>query len=150
MKRMMLAAVLLCMAGAAEAAELASLKWLARAWATETAGEWIEERWAPARGGVMMGTSLSGKGGKAASFEFLRLTEDGGGAVSLWAAPGGRPPVRFRLVSQTGTGAVFENPAHDFPTRIAYRRNRGRMTATISGPGGAGAQSWRYPAAVTG
>lgn len=144
MKCTIFAAMLLLTGAAAEAADLSSLKWLSGAWVTETKGEWVEERWAPARGGVMMGTSLAGRGTKATSFEFLRLTEDGSGAVSLWAAPGGRAPVRFRLASQTAAGAVFENPAHDFPTRIAYRRTGPTLTATISGPGGADAQSVRY------
>ena len=110
----------------------------------ETKEGWTEERWAPARGGVMMGTSLSGKGGKAGSFEFMRLTRDEDGGVSLWAAPGGQKPTRFKLVSSSANTAVFENPQHDFPTRIEYRRRGLALMATISGPGGKGRQSWAY------
>jgi hypothetical protein len=39
---------------------------------------------------------------------------------------------------------VFENPAHDFPTRVAYRRDGDRLVATVSGPGGRDAQSWTF------
>ena len=39
---------------------------------------------------------------------------------------------------------VFENPAHDYPTRITYRRDGDRLVATISGPNGANPMSWRY------
>ena len=51
---------------------------------------------------------------------------------------------KVKLVSAAANSVVFENPAHDFPTRIAYRRHGKVLTATISGPGGAGSQSWRY------
>ncbi len=126
------------------AADLRALGWLSGAWSSNTGEDWVEERWAPARGGVMMGTSLSGKGGQADAFEFMRLTRDGGGGVSLWASPGGRLPTRFRLIASSGSSAVFENPQHDFPTRVEYRRQGRVLTATISGPGGKGRQSWTF------
>ena len=134
----------LAMGTQAAAADLGALAWLGGGWSAETGEGWIEERWAPARGGVMMGTSLSGKGDAAGAYEFMRLTRDADGGISLWAAPGGQKPTRFRLTSSSGREAVFENPAHDFPTRIAYRRVGDRLTATISGPNGAGRQSWTY------
>ena len=35
-----------------------------------------------------------------------------------------------------GKRAVFENLAHDFPTRISYQRTAGkRLTILVSGPG---------------
>src|SRR5687768_15905023 len=51
---------------------LDELKWLAGAWVTEERGPaavWTEERWAPPRGGVMLGTSLTGRGDKASGHE---------------------------------------------------------------------------------
>ena len=146
MKQLMIwgGALVLLAAEPLAAADLRSLDWLGGAWTSDTKEGWTEERWAPARGGVMMGTSLSGKAGKASAFEFMRLTEDGDGKVSLWAAPGGQKPTRFKLISSSANTAVFENPAHDFPTRIEYRRQRTTLTATISGPGGSGKQSSTY------
>src|SRR5206468_4184985 len=50
--------------GAAAAAppptRVAQLAWLSGAWAEERNGVWTEERWAPPRGGVMLGASVSG------------------------------------------------------------------------------------------
>lgn len=118
--------------------------WLAGIWAVEAEGRWTEERWAPPRGGVMLGTSLSGKGVAAASFEYMRITLDADGRLVFWGAPDGKPPVPFRAVDAGPTFLAFENPGHDYPTRITYRRQGDVLTATISGPDGANPMSWRY------
>ena len=147
MKRMPIAFALALAAAPAAAegpADLAAVEWLAGIWATETGSRWTEERWAPPRGGVMLGTSLSGKGDVASSYEFMRITADAGGRIAFWGAPGGKPAVPFRLISADRSEAVFENPGHDFPTRIVYRRTGSGMTATVAGPNGANRQTWRY------
>ena len=37
-------------------------------------------------------------------------------------------------VAVAGTGLLFENPAHDFPQQVGYRREEGdRMVAWIEG-----------------
>lgn len=140
-------AALLLVAAPAAAADMAELDWLVGAWTTDSrpnALRWTEERWAPARGGVMLGTSLSGRAGEAFTYEFVRIAADKEGVITFWASPEGRPPVPFRLVDVSHGEAVFENPAHDFPTRITYRRTGQGLEATISGPGGANPQTWRY------
>jgi hypothetical protein len=146
MKRMVTAiagwAMLTAAAPAARGVE--ALAWLSGVWVQDKGDRWTEERWAPPRGGVMLGTSLSGSGSTAREFEFLRLAPASDGSISYWAAPGGKAAVPFRLVSNSAREAVFENPAHDFPTRIAYRRSGNVLTATISGPGGANKMSWTY------
>jgi len=35
----------------------------------------------------------------------------------------GAAPVSFKLIRSSDKEAVFENPAHDFPRRIIYRRS---------------------------
>ena len=147
MKRMLIAMALALVPAPAAAegpADLSPLGWLAGIWVAETGTSWTEERWAPARGGVMLGTSLSGKGDAASGYEFMRIAADAEGRIAFWGSPGGAPPVPFRLVSSDGDEAVFENPEHDFPTRIVYRRTGFGMTATVSGPDGANRQTWRY------
>ena len=132
------------LAGAAPGEGLEGLAWLAGTWVEETDGRWTEERWAPPRGGVMLGTSLSGRGDAATSYEFARIAVDGDGKVAFFASPGGQPPVGFRLVSQGAGEVVFENPANDYPVRIAYRREGDVLSAQIEGPGGADPMRWRY------
>ena len=143
---MTMAAAALLLIGAAPGAKRAEdLGWLAGSWVAEEPGQsWTEERWAKPRGGVMLGTSLSGKGGEAGWFEFMRIAAGEDGRLAFHASPGGAPAAAFPLVASGAREAVFENPAHDYPTRIVYRREGKVLSATISGPGGAKARSWRF------
>ncbi|HEY0112058.1 MAG TPA: DUF6265 family protein [Allosphingosinicella sp.] len=150
MKRLVLLAAsasLLCSA-AAPAPEpslrVESLGWMAGSWVSEHGSKWTEERWSAPRGGVMVGTSLSGEGGKATFFEYMRIAADAEGVPNFWASPAGKTAVPFRLVSHSRREAAFENPKNDFPTRIVYRRTGNSMTGTISGPGGSNPMSWRF------
>jgi len=120
------------------------LAWMSGSWITESSGGWTEERWSSPRAGVSLGTGLSGRGNRAESFDFMRIAADDAGKISFWGSPQGATPVPFALVSATRNELVFENPSHDFPTRVVYRREGDVLTATISGPGGKDAQSWRY------
>lgn len=42
-------------------------------------------------------------------------------------------PVSFKLIYLRGTEFISENPAHDFPQRIAYRRIKQNLYASIEG-----------------
>jgi hypothetical protein len=142
----MIAAVMMCAAMPAMAADIADLDWMVGAWATEAKGavRWTEERWSPPRSGTMLGTGLSGRGDKALSYEFMRIAVDDRGEIAFWGSPQGAAPVPFRLESATDGEAVFVNPAHDYPQRIVYRRNGRGMTATTSLADGSNAQTWKY------
>ena len=123
----------------------ADLGWLAGHWVQDGAGGWAEESWTRPRGGTMLGTGLTGKGSRAKSFEFMRIADEPeGGRVVFWGSPGGKAPVAFPLVHQGRQEVDFENPKHDYPTRISYRREGDMLIATTSGPGGSNPQSWRY------
>jgi hypothetical protein len=126
------------------APQVADLEWLKGSWVAEYADGWTEEQWTDARGGVMLGTNRSGKGAKATGFEYMRIAADDKGGVSFWGSPLGAPPVAFRLISLNAQKAVFENPAHDYPTRIVYRLEDGVLTGTVSGPEGKNPLSWTF------
>jgi hypothetical protein len=114
-------------------ATIGDLKWLSGAWvATRSTGSTVEEHWSPPKGGAMLGTSRSvNPSGKMFAFEFLRVVERSGGLVYI-AQPGGAAPTEFLLTDLSPTRAVFENPRHDYPKRIAYELSaQGGLTATI-------------------
>jgi hypothetical protein len=139
------AAALLLTGAAPEAKRAEDLGWLAGTWVAEEAeGRWTEESWAAPRGGVMLGTSLAGQGDKAGWFEFMRIAPGKDGRLAFHASPGGAPASAFPLVASGAREATFENPAHDYPTRIEYRRSGNSLVAKISGPGGANPRAWRY------
>jgi hypothetical protein len=119
--------------------------WLSGHWVHEdkAKGIWTEESWL-SRGEMLVGVGMSGSGDTVKSFEYMRIARDRDGRMTFWGSPQGQTPVPFPMTSLTAAEVVFENPAHDFPTRISYRRSDDVLTATISGPGGANAQSWKY------
>lgn len=121
------------------------LAWMAGHWEIEGAGKHVEEVWLAPEGGTMLGMSRTVHDGKTVAFEFLRLQERGD-AVFYVASPNGATPTDFRLVESDGTRAVFENPAHDFPQRIAYRRDGEQLVARISAldESAARASEWRW------
>ncbi len=145
MKKLFGAAMALLLTGqAAPPSGVADLAWMSGSWATSESGRWTEESWSAPRGGVMLGYSRSGRGETMREFEFLRLQAGADGVPVYFAQPGGRPPVPFRLTARSGASATFENPSHDFPQRIVYRRQRDTMVATISALDGSNAMSWTY------
>lgn len=128
-----LSLLLTCSASAANPPAAASpdLDWLAGQWCLESGDKLIEEHWLPAKGGLMLGLSRTTRGDRTLSFEFLRVLH-ADGATHYLAQPQGAPPTSFRLTA-SGTGwARFENPAHDFPQRIEYRRTREGLHAEIA------------------
>lgn len=116
----------------AHAAPTASdLAWLAGDWHRCKDGEIVEERWLGPRGDMLVAVNLTTSTAKA-SFEHLRIAREGEGWV-LWAAPMGRPPVPFRMLESSAGRAVFANPEHGFPARIAYWREGDDLLARIEG-----------------
>jgi hypothetical protein len=128
---------------AVQAPGLTDLAWLAGSWESRNAERWTEEWWTPPRGGLMIGGGRSGRDDKASSFEHMRIVAEPAG-LAFYGMPGGAPAVRFALVRGSGSEAVFENATHDFPQRIHYRLESGKLTATVSLIDGSRAQSWTF------
>lgn len=140
------------------------LAWLSGEWEQVTqsgphVSSWTVERWSAPRGGVMLGTSLAGRrttnSATAAvvdqprSFEFLRISPGEGGQLTYFASPGGQAATAFPLARMGRYEVVFENASHDYPQRIAYRRDARAtggetLTATISMIDGSRPMSWTY------
>lgn len=111
-----------------------SLDWLAGHWCGGSAGEQVDEVWLPEAGGALLGMSRTLRGGKTASFEFMRIATDGK-AARFHVQPNGAPPTVFAQAAGGEDWIRFENPAHDFPNRIEYRREGDALHAWIAGPG---------------
>jgi Domain of unknown function (DUF6265) len=131
-------------APAAERPAVPDLGWMSGEWVQESATGWTRESWARPRAGVMLGTSLSGRGDEALEHEFMRIAPGPDGILTYFASPGGASPVPFRLVSASNRQAAFENPEHDYPVRIEYRRDGKALIAKISGPAGRNPRTWQY------
>ena len=123
---------------------IADLAWIAGDWQTDPSGRAVsEEHWTRPAGGSMIGVSRTLVGDRTVSFEFLRI-EVRGESIFYVASPKGRcPATDFKLTRVSGQEAVFENPEHDFPKRIIYRKNSaGGLSAIVDG--GEGTKSEKF------
>jgi hypothetical protein len=120
----------------AQAFKIEDLAWLSGDWETAPGRAQIDEHWTKVAGGSLIGMSRTVAGGKTVFFEYLRI-EARGADIYFVAHPKARAPgTDFKLTRLTGQEAVFENPAHDFPKRIIYRKDGdGALTARIEGDG---------------
>src|ERR1700704_2904732 len=116
-----------------QARTLADVAFMSGCWRGQLEDGWIEERYSPPSGGMMLGTSHTLGGQKTKYYEFIEIAERDG-EVEMTPLPAGKKSVSFRLTRLEGKRAVFENLEHDFPKRIIYQlKDDGSMLARIEG-----------------
>lgn len=112
------------------------LEWLQGTWQREALppGRSGDEVW-QREGDALVGVGSSYRDGVLRFREQLRIVQEGGEVFYVADVPDNPAPVKFRQTQQQGQSVIFENPAHDFPQRIAYQREGERLTARVSGGG---------------
>jgi hypothetical protein len=110
----------------------ADLAFMAGCWKFERNGRVVEEHWLAPAGGSLLGVSRTVAGGKTVEFEFLEIRDLPEGLTYI-AHPSGQAEARFKATTRTTDEIVFENPTHDFPQRIRYRRAIDALGARIEG-----------------
>jgi hypothetical protein len=123
-----------CAAAPAADSPPRAFAWLSGHWCSQSEGQLIEEYWLPPGGSLVLGVGRTVKAGKTVTFEFMRI-ETRDGATNYLAMHDGLPAVAFRLTASGADWARFENPQHDFPKRVEYRRTSSGLHAEIAGPG---------------
>ena len=98
----------------------------------------FHEMWMAPLGGVMIGGGRTLAQGRTIFTEHFEIREDSTG-IAYRAHPQDAPAfVPFKLTKQSDGSVVFENPAHDFPTKISYERlPDGGLRARVDGPANA-------------
>ncbi|MEZ5403649.1 MAG: DUF6265 family protein [Bryobacteraceae bacterium] len=129
------AALAIALMAPAPGAEIAQLAWLEGRWSGSVGKAAFEEHWTAPKAGAMIGMSRMLSGERMAGFEYLRIVSRDADLFYV-AQPGGRPPTEFKLTRLEPNGATFENPAHDHPKIITYRRDGDDLVATIEGDAG--------------
>lgn len=160
-----LASLALAMSGAArvqppsaEAASAAQAKaealgWLTGTWEAERSGAegaqpaWTDESWTTPRGGMLVGIGRRGVGHRLGMWEVMRIATDAAGQTALHVTMDDGSSTSFALVRSAAREAVFENPAHDYPQRIGYRRTADGLEAWISRIDGSSERRWSFRAA---
>lgn len=149
MKRIALAVfftLLLTTPASMQTPTLTDIAWISGAWQTAPGGRrQIEEHWTQVAGGSMMGVSRTVAGDKTVEFEYLRIEQRADGIFYV-AHPKARcPGTDFKLTKASANEAVFENPQHDFPKRIIYRKGTDdSLTASIDGGEGTKAMTFSF------
>lgn len=140
------------LAPAAHAQTLDNLSWLKGCWRTEApreaeSGSQTTEVWIDPPGPALFGYAYTEGEGAVQGWEQMRIDAADGGHPRFVAMPNGGAPVAFVMREQAQpipNIAQFENPAHDYPQLIEYRRERNRLTATISRADGSDPYTFEY------
>ena len=124
---------------------LQDIDWLAGQWQIASATQCVEEHWTTSSNNMLVGMSRTVAAGRTTSFEFMRIEARADGIYYV-AQPGGRPPVDFKLASDSASELVFVNTGHaDRLKNVIYRREAdGSLTARIEGENGGKAFSEDY------
>ena len=124
---------------------VAQVGWIAGCWERSAGSRLIEEQWMRPRAGLMLGVSRTVVGDSLREYEQVALFERGGRLVYA-ATPARQAPAEFESIAVSDTAVTFENPTHDFPQRVIYRR-RGSdsLVARVEGMRGGQLRGSDYP-----
>ena len=92
----------------------------------------------------MVGLSRTVRGDELVTYELVVIRERGDRLVYV-AHPSGQPSAEFLSTSLSEGSVVFENPGHDFPQRIGYRRQGPSLGAWIEGTKDGQARRVEFP-----
>lgn len=142
----MILAALLAGAVLADATpDVGRLSWMAGSWIARKDGVVVRETWLPPLDGAMAGAGQTNRPGRKPFVEHMKITAEPAGATFTAMVPG-QPPTPFVLQPGPDGEAVFENPAHDYPQRVIYRRCGEDLCAAVEGrvSGRLKREEWRY------
>ena len=115
------------------AGTLQELSWLSGCWGSDGDNRQIREHWMKPAGNMILGMSHTVANGKTREYEFIRIVQEENGDIFFVANPSGQKEARFKLMIITEREARFENPEHDYPQRIIYRRDGDSLVGRIEG-----------------
>lgn len=118
---------------AQEARQLSSLQWLTGCWGADGGETGSGEFWVMTEAGELLGLARTVRDGRTQRYEFMQIESEAGQLV-FTAQPSCESQTRFPLAELSEGAAVFENPDHDFPQRVSYRRvDEDRLLARVEG-----------------
>lgn len=118
-------------------ANLKKAEWLIGEWGNASPEGELTERWKKENDSVFKGESYFVTGRKDTVFAETVVLEENKGKLGYTVTvpnQNNQKAVRFEMTSITESQIVFENPKHDFPTKIIYNRvGNDSLKAEISG-----------------
>jgi hypothetical protein len=131
--------------GTVAAPRVEDLAWLAGCWDAAGGEPGSEEHWLAPAGGTLFGISRTVRGGQTVTHELMQIRERGPGELVFIASPAGQATTTFPLVAHGESSVTFENPEHDFPQRVIYRRDGDVLRARIEGTEGGKEKGFDFP-----
>jgi len=116
--------------------ELEKTSWLLGAWRSASPEGTAYEVWTKESDSSYAGISFLVRGKDTTTQETLRIMQSGTDLYYIPVVHGqnGGQPVSFKMSAVNTDSFLFENPAHDFPTKISYKRaGTDSLVAKISG-----------------
>jgi hypothetical protein len=115
--------------------KMENLGWISGCWTSENkdTNSSVSEFWTMVAGESMLGVGRTIKNGKTVDYEYLRIALYEKGIFYVAKPKANAEETPFRLTKLTPSEAVFENPAHDFPQKIIYRRDGTNLFARVEG-----------------
>jgi len=118
-------------------ADLKKIEWLCATWdRTDMKGGKISnERWVRTMQGDLQGWGVTMSGSDTVFVEKLRIVSREGSLFYVADVPENNGVVHFKFTELSDNAFACENPNHDFPKKIEYRKDGKLLIATISGNG---------------
>jgi|GEM_PF-1627689 len=115
---------------------IAAVQWMVGTWKINTPQGTIVEIWQAKDDSTLQGRSVfvktAGDSITQEKIEFAYRNGDWYYSPTVMSQNGGNA-IPFKVIFIRGTEFISENPLHDFPQRIAYRRIKQNMYASIEG-----------------
>src|SRR6478736_4952958 len=117
--------------------DFSKLLWLEGQWkrTNSKTGRTATESWKKAGTNELVGIGISLKGRDTVFAEKLKILVKDNSIYYVADVTENKAPVYFKFTELTNDGFVCENPDHDFPKKISYKREGKTVKATTSGDG---------------
>jgi hypothetical protein len=128
--------------------KLEKMSWLVGEWENKMPDGTLTETWTKVNDSTYNGKTLFIKEKDTIHNEEIVLSQKG---ETLYYTPtvigqNNDEPIEFKMTNSTENEFVFENPKHDYPQKIVYKKlNSTNLVATISGKQLGKASSESYP-----
>lgn len=100
---------------------LADLEWLLGTWQRQQENGYLYEYWERGDSTYLSGRGYTVEGKYTVTVELMKMLQTDTAMFFVATVPHNDSSIYFRLISADSGGMVFENPKHDFPTRVIYR-----------------------------
>jgi len=119
---LLLSIIVAASSNAGQKSAIDKLSWMSGCWVSDDGKEKTEECWMKPAGDAMLGIARVVVAGKTVFTEYAQIRQTNGETAYIVSLNLSAKPVAFKLVRSSDVEALFENPTHDFPQRIMYRR----------------------------